>query len=107
MRAIIFFGCFLGLTGSAWAQLGEDTWQPASQLHPNPPRSFYDDQPSALSSPKSFQDFDAWFQRQREQHRQKDARYQQEARQHELNQMNRLRTYDRLRWGPLQPYSPY
>ncbi len=106
MRAIIFFGCFLGLTGSAWAQFGEDTWRPASQLHPNPPRSFYD-QPSVQSTPRSLQSFDGWFQQQREQQREQDVRYQQRARQHELNQMNRLRTYDRLQWGPLQPYSPY
>ena len=106
MRAIIFFGCFLGMAGSAWAQFGEDTWQPASQLHPNPPRS-YSEQPSVLSTPRSLQSFDAWYQQQREQQRQQDERYQQEARQHELNQMNRLRTYDRLHWGPLQRYSPY
>lgn len=107
MRAIIFFGCFLGMAGSTWAQFGEDPWRPTSQLHPTPPRSFYDDQSSVQSIPKSLQSFDAWFQQQREQQRQQHDRYQQEARQHELNQTNRLRTYDRLHWGPLQPYSPY
>jgi hypothetical protein len=107
MRAILFFGCFLGMAGSTWAQFGEDSWRPASQLHPTPPRSFYDDQPSVLSIPESLQNFDAWFQQQRVQQQQQHERYQQETQQHELKQMNRLRTYDRLHWGPLQPYSPY
>ncbi len=93
MRAIIFFGCFLLVAGSAWAQLGEDSWQPTSQLHPNPPGHNYGQQPGS-STLESLQGFDGWFQQQREQHRQQDERYRQEARQHELNQMNRLRTYD-------------
>lgn len=107
MRAILFFGCFLLVAGSAWAQLREDPWQPTSQLHPNPPRHYYYGQPPASSTPESLQGFDRWFQQQREQHRQQHERYRQEALHHELNQMNRLRTYDRLRWGPLQPYEPY
>lgn len=106
MRAIIFLGCFLFAAGSAWAQFGEDPWQPASQLHPNPPRSYYGQSPVSSIS-KSLQSFDAWYQQQREQQRQQHERYQQEAQKHELNQMNRLRTYDRLHWGPLQPNSPY
>ena len=106
MRALIFFGCFLGMAGSTWAQFGDDSWRPTSQLHPTPPRSFYDQTPIP-SSPGSVQNFDAWYQQQRDQQRQQHDRYRQEALQHDLNQMNRLRTYDRLRWGPLQPYSPY
>jgi pyruvate/2-oxoacid:ferredoxin oxidoreductase alpha subunit len=103
MRAIIFFGCFLLVAGSAWAQIREDPWQPASQLHPNPPRSYYG-QPPLPSTPESLQNVDAWYQQQRVQQRQQDERSQQEALQHELNQMNRLRTYDRLHWGPLQSH---
>jgi len=103
MRAIIFFGCFLFMAGSAWAQFGEDPWQPASQLHPTPPRSYYGQTP-VPSAPESLQSFDAWYQQQRLQQRQRHERYQQEARQHELNQMNRQREYDRLRRGPLRPY---
>jgi len=103
MRALIFFGCFLVVAGSAWAQFREDPWQPESQLHPNPPRSYYGQMPDPSTS-ESLQGFDAWYQQQRDQHRQQHERYQQEARQHELNQMNRQREYDRLRRGPLQPY---
>lgn len=102
MRAIIFFECFLFVAGSAWAQFGEDPWQPASQFYPNPPRNYYR-QPPVPSTPGSLQGFDTWYQQQREQQRQQHERYQQEALQHELNQTNRLRTYDRLHWGPLQP----
>ena len=102
MRAIIFFGCFLFVAGSVWAQVWEDPWQPASQLHPNPPRYEYGQRPVPSTS-ESMQGFDAWYQQQREQQRQQHERYRQEALQHELNQMNRLRTYDRLHWGPLQP----
>lgn len=102
MRAIILFGCFLLVAGSAWAQLGEDPWQPASQFHQNPPRAYYGHSPVPPTL-ESFQGFDTWYQQQREQQRQQHEHYQQEAQQHELNQTNRLRTYDRLHWGPLQP----
>jgi hypothetical protein len=103
MRAIIFFGCFLVVTGSAWAQFGEDRWQRVRPLQPNPP-GYYSGQRRPPSTAESLQGFDAWYQQQREHQRQQHERYQQEARQHELNQMNRLREYDRLRRGPLQPY---
>ena len=53
---------------------------------------------------KSLQGFELWHQQQREQHRLQHMRSQQDARQHELNQLNRLREYDRLRRGHLQPY---
>ncbi len=106
MQAIIFIGCFLFVAGSAWAQLGEDPWQPASQFHPNPPRFYYGQSPVS-STPDSFPGFDTWYQQQRGQQQQQHERYQQETLQHELNQLNRLRTYDRLHWGPLQPFSPY
>jgi hypothetical protein len=106
MRAIIFFGCFLGMAGSAWAQVEEDTWRPASQLHPKSPGYYYG-QPPVSSTPESLQGFDAWYQQQRQQQRQQSERYRQEALQHELNQLNRLRTYDRLHWGPLQRDQPY
>jgi hypothetical protein len=151
MRTIIFFGCFLVVAGSAWAQFGEDLQQPARQLQPNPPGYLYG-QLAASSTPESLkgfnawfqqqrernrqqhlrsqqyrqlqpnpsgysyrqrpvpytrkplQGFDAWFQQQREQNRQQHLRSQREARQHELDQMYRLREYDRLRRGPLRPY---
>ena len=103
MRAIIFFGCFLVVAGSAWAQFGEDRGQQAQQLQPNPPRYSYG-QLRGLSTAKSLQGFDAWYHQQREQHRHQHERFRQEARQHELNQRHRLREYDRLRQGPGQPY---
>jgi len=103
MRAIIFFGCFLVVVGSAWAQFGEERWQRVRPLQPNPPGYYYG-QLRGPSTAESLQSFDGWYQQQREQHRQQHTRNQQEARQHELNQMNRLREYDRLRRGPLQPY---
>ena len=74
MRAIIFFGCFLFGTGSAWAQFGEDPWQPAPRRQPNLPGYYYGQLPvpSALNS---LQGFDAWYQQQREYTRQRHERY--------------------------------
>ena len=89
LRTIIFFGCFLAVAGSAWAQFVEDRRQPARQLQANL---------------QLVQGFDAWFQQQRDRQQQQHTRYRQEARQHEWNQRHRLREYDRLRQGPLQPY---
>jgi len=155
MRAIIFFGCFLFVAGSAWAQFGEDPWEPDPRRQSNPPGSYYGQLPvpstseslqgfdawyqqqrdqhrrqheryqrearqlqpnpsgyyygqlPAPSTSESLQGFDTWYQQQRNQHRQQHERYRQETLQHELNQTNRLRTYDRLNWGPLQPHYPY
>ena len=138
LRALIFFGYFLVVAGSAWAQLGEDRGQPARplqlnsqsvqsfdswyqhqrdrqqqqhtryrqeslQLQPNPPE-YYSGQRPVRSIPQSLPSFDRWYQQQREQHRQQHERYQLEAREHEFNQRHRLREYDRLRQGSLQPY---
>ena len=36
MRAIIFFGCFLIVASSAWAQFGEDRWQRGAPKKPSP-----------------------------------------------------------------------
>ena len=138
MRVIIFFGCFLVVSGSAWAQFGEDRWQPVRKLQSNPPsvKGFdawyqhrreqqrqqqtrfqqkarrlqsnplgYDYRQRPFRSiPKSLKGFDAWYQHRREQQQQQQTRYRQEIRQHEMNQRNRLRRYDRLPRGPLQPY---
>jgi hypothetical protein len=106
MRAIIFFGCFLVVAGSAWAQVEGDRWQRVRPLQLNPP-GYNSGQLRGPSTAESLQGFDAWFQQQRGQQRQQHERYQQEARQHELNQMNRLREYDRLRQGPRGPGQPY
>ncbi len=103
MRAIIFFGCFLVVAGSAWAQLGEDRWQRVRPLQPNPSGYSYG-QLRGPSTAESLRGFDMWYQQQREQHRQQHERYRQEARQHVLNQSHRLRENDRLRQGPGQPY---
>ena len=103
MRATIFFGCFLVIAGSAWAQLGEDRWQRVRPLQPNSPGYSYG-QLRGSSTAESLQSFDGWYQQQRNQQRQRHERYQQEARKHELDQMKRLREYDRLRQGPGQPY---
>ena len=103
MRAIIFFGSFLIMAGSAWAQLGEDLLQQARKVLPNPSGSYYG-QLQGPSTAESLRGFNMWYQQQREKHRQQHERYRQEARQHELNQRHRLREYDRLRQGPGQPY---
>jgi hypothetical protein len=103
MRALIFFGCFLVVAGSAWAQFGEDRWQRARQLQSNPPGYSYG-QRSVTPTAKSLQGFDTWYHQQRAQHLQQHERFQQESRQHELHQRHRLREYDRLRQGPGQPY---
>ena len=103
MRAIIFFGSFLVMAGSAWAQLGEDRLQQARQVLPNPSGYSYG-QLRGPSTAESLRGFNMWYQEQREKHRQQHERYRQQARQHELNQRHRLREYDRLRQGPGQPY---
>ncbi|MGE0474755.1 MAG: hypothetical protein AB7P17_14070 [Nitrospirales bacterium] len=70
LRALIFFGCFLVVAGSAWAQLSGDRWQPARQLQPNP---------------QLVQGFDAWYQQQRDRQQQQHIRYRQENRQLQPN----------------------